>query len=118
MTKLKRPLTALLFGVVLAGPWCLAPAFRGLAQDGEERRDVNMKTPGSEHMRIGPNERGDNEMVIERPPQKQQEMPNMGPIYVIPQVNRGPSGPVVLPVPPPQAQPPQALPPQAQPPQQ
>ncbi|WP_027189431.1 hypothetical protein [Fundidesulfovibrio putealis] len=89
--------------------WYGAPA--ALAQDDDEpRRDVTIGNP--DRMRSGVNERGDNEMVIEAKPKRQQEVPELGPIYVIPQVNnqgygqRPPnSGGPVIPVPVPQQQP-------------
>lgn len=98
MTKLKLSLTIFLLAAALSAP--------ALAQSGDDddRRDVTIGT--TDRMRSGTNERGDNEMVIEKKPKRKQEMPNMGPIYVVPQVNtgRGPA-PVVIPVTPPQQQP-------------
>ena len=98
MTKLKLSVTALLLAASLTAPVMAQP------EDDEDRRDVTIGT--TDRMRSGTNERGDNEMVIEKKPKRKQEMPNMGPMYVVPQVNtgRGPA-PVVIPIPPPQAQP-------------
>jgi len=102
LAKLKGFTAALLLALALA---MLAPGVQPiLAQDDGERRDETMGT--SDHMRTGTNERGDNVMVIERKPQKKQEMPNMGPMYVVPQVNQGGTNvPVVIPVTPPPTQP-------------
>lgn len=114
--KISRP--ALFLALAAAAcAWSGAPA--ALAQDDDEpRRDVTIGNP--DRMRSGVNERGDNEMVIEAKPKRQQEVPELGPIYVIPQVNNqgygqgyGPgtgqrppnSGGPVIPVPVPQQQP-------------
>jgi len=108
--KIIRP--ALL--LALAAAACAgASAPAALAQgDDEPRRDVTIGNP--DRMRSGVNERGDNEMVIEAKPKSKQEIPELGPIYVIPQVNNqgygpgqrppGPPGPVI-PVPQPQPRP-------------
>lgn len=107
--KIIRP--ALL--LALAAAACAgASAPAALAQDDEPRRDVTIGNP--DRARSGVNERGDNEMVIEAKPKRKQEVPELGPIYVIPQVNNqgyGPgqrppnSGGPVVPVPAPQQQP-------------
>jgi len=83
--------------------WTLAAPGAALAE--EERRDNTMSTRSFENqdpkgtLRAGPDEQGDNQMVIERKAKKPQEMPDMGPIYVVPQVNRGPGQtPVIIPV--------------------
>lgn len=103
---------ALLLALAAAAcAWPNTPA--ALAQDDDEpRQDVTIGNP--DRMRSGVNERGDNEMVIEAKPKRKQEVPELGPIYVIPQVNNqgygpgqrppNPGGPV-LPVPAPQQQP-------------
>lgn len=98
MTKLKLSVTAFLLAIFLAAP------VQAQSGDDEDRRDVTIGT--TDRMRSGTNERGDNEMVIEKKPKRKQEMPDMGPIYVVPQVNtgRGPA-PVVIPVPPREPQP-------------
>jgi hypothetical protein len=103
MTKLKPCVAALLLALLAAVP---AWAQSG---DGDEdsRRDVTIgnSTSNSGGMRSGVNERGDNEMVIEPKPKKQQA-PDMGPIYVYPLVNQGGTpGVRPVPVPPPQAGP-------------
>lgn len=96
--------------LALAAAACAWPVTPAQAQDDDEpRRDVTIGNP--DRMRSGVNERGDNEMVIEAKPKRQQEVPELGPIYVIPQVNNqgygpgqrppNPGGPVV-PVPAPQ----------------
>ena len=102
--------------LALAATACsVADAPKALAQDDDEpRRDVTIGNP--DRMRSGTNERGDNEMVIEAKPKRKQEVPELGPIYVIPQVNNQGYGPVtgqrppnsggpVVPVPVPQQQP-------------
>jgi hypothetical protein len=97
MTKLKLSVTVFLLAAALCAP---AQA----QSDDDDRRDVTIGN--TDRMRSGTNERGDNEMVIEKKPKRKQEVPNMGPIYVVPQVNtgRGPA-PVIIPVTPPQPQP-------------
>jgi hypothetical protein len=111
--KIIRP--ALLLMLVAATWAACAGASAALAQDDDEpRRDVTIGNP--DRMRSGVNERGDNEMVIEAKPKRKQEVPELGPIYVIPQVNNqgyGPgtgqrppnSGGPVVPVPVPHQQP-------------
>jgi len=83
--------------------WVLAAPGPVLAK--EERRDNTLSTRSFENqdpkgtLRAGTNEQGDNEMVIEHKAKKPQVMPDMGPIYVVPQVNRGGGqAPVVIPV--------------------
>ena len=82
--------------------WTLAAPGTALAE--EERQDNTLSTRSFENqdpkgtLRAGPNEQGHNEMVIERKAKKPQEIPDMGPIYVVPQVNQGPGpNPVVIP---------------------
>jgi len=96
MTKLK-PSAALFLLAFLAA----TPAIAQSEDDGE-RRDVTIGNP--DRARTGVNERGDNEMVIEAKPKKQQQIPNVGPIYVVPQVNQSGTGTVVVPVQPGQPQ--------------
>jgi hypothetical protein len=74
----------------------VSPAF---AKDEPQQPDETMGNAGS-NMRTGTNDRGDSVMVIERQPPKQQEMPTLGPIYVMPQVNQGGGAnpPVIIPV--------------------
>jgi len=69
-----------------------------LAEDDDGRQDVTIGNP--DRQRSGVNERGDNEMVVEPKPRRKQQVPDMGPIYVVPQVNTGRGqAPVILPVP-------------------
>ncbi|WP_243358304.1 hypothetical protein [Fundidesulfovibrio terrae] len=96
MTKLKPCVAALALALLMAAP---ASAQSG---DDDGRQDVTIGNP--DRMRSGVNERGDNEMVIESKTKSQQQTPNIGPIYVVPQVNQG-TDPAVIPVPAPQAEP-------------
>jgi hypothetical protein len=78
---------------------------------------IGNSTSNSGGMRSDVNERGDNEMVIQPKPKKQQ-VPDMGPIYVYPLVNQGgtPGGrPMPVPPPQPQSQPDPRRLPQGQP---
>ena len=107
---LNPPITAALLAALAAA--LILGAFPAMAQEnpGKVReRDTNIGNSGQ--MRTGQDERGNEVMEIKPKPKTQQEMPNMGPIYVIPQVNRGGSpAPVILPQAPAQSQP-QAQPP-------
>ncbi|GFK93575.1 hypothetical protein NNJEOMEG_01409 [Fundidesulfovibrio magnetotacticus] len=96
---------ALVAAVALAA--LAALAVPGAVRAQGERKDNTLSTRDFQNqdpqgtLRAGQNERGDNEMVIERKPKQPQQMPDMGPIYVVPQVNQGPrppQPPVVLPV--------------------
>jgi hypothetical protein len=95
-------LTVQVCPVAPAGYGPQAPA--ALAQDSADRPDETMGNPG-QNTHTGVNSRGDEVMVIGREPQKKQDIPNMGPIYVMPQVNQGGGGkpPVIVPMIPPQA---------------
>lgn len=94
------------FGVaaaLLAAASCAGVPSALAQEDDEPRRDVTIGNP--DRMRSGENERGDNEMVIESKPKRKQDVPDIGPIYVIPQVNnqgRGQGQVIPVPVPTPQ----------------
>jgi len=90
-------LTVLLCPVAPPGYGPQAPA--ALAQDSADRPDETMGNPGR-NTHTGVDSRGDEVMVIGREPQKKQDIPNLGPIYVLPQVNQGGGAktPVVVPM--------------------
>lgn len=102
---------------LLAAALIAALACTASAQDDPERKDRSMGT--GERMRVETNEQGDSTMTIQRKPKQQQQAPNVGPIYVVPQVNTGPGrAPVIIPMqpgaPPPQGQPGHQPPPAGQ----
>jgi hypothetical protein len=99
---------------LLAAALIAALVCQAFAQDDPERKDRSMGT--GERMRVDANEQGDSTMTIQRKPKQQQQTPNTGPIYVVPQVNTGPGrAPVIIPMQPGQpGQPGQQPPPAGQ----
>jgi len=98
----------LLLAVLALAAFAPLPAFSQQDRQDGQRQDESMTTGGGVH--TGENARGDAVMDI-TPPKRKQEMPEIGPIYVYPQVNQ-PGRPVnpVVPMPPAQRQAPGARP--------
>jgi len=98
MTTFVRLLLSVLLAATAAFSW--SPCVRA---DDDGRQDNRMGNP--DRTRSGVNENGDNEMVIERKPKRQQQVPDMGGIVVVPQVNGRRGGTTtVVPVPVPSQQ--------------
>lgn len=90
--------------LVVAATLILAPcpAYCQQNQSDDQRQDESMGT--TDRSRIGTDERGDSVMQIQPKPKRKQEMPNMGPIYVVPQINQsGRQTGTILPIPQPAA---------------
>ncbi len=109
MKRLSLPAILLTAAVCTAWLTLPLPAF---AQ--EEREDNQMNIGNTGQLRTGQDERGNNVMSIEKKPQTKQEMPDIGPIYVYPEVNTG-RRPGPGPRPPRTSQTPQVQPQQATP---
>ncbi len=77
------------------------PALCQQNQQDSPRQDETMGTTGTPgRVFTGTNERGDNVVQVQPAPKTTQEMPNVGPIYVVPQVNpSGTSQGTILPTP-------------------
>lgn len=90
----------IILALVFAAAVILVPsqAFSQQDQQDSQRQDESMGT--TDRMHTGTNERGDSVMQVQPQPKTKQEMPNMGPIYVVPQVNQpGTSTGNILPAP-------------------
>jgi len=87
MKELNLPAKVTVLAAVMAS--LLAGALPAMAQEEGERERQDMNIGNSGQLRTGQDERGNEVMEIRPKPKTQQEMPNIGPVYVYPEVNTG-----------------------------